>query len=150
VSEEIDLISIPREEWQEALQSASELDLVHGGYFRVRPSGLLFYCGPDNAPPGWDGPYNDGSPELPRALVGEAEVHGAGGANQVVVRLLVSNWPAMRTVKDAYERGEFRGRYSEFLVAQERAFRGRPEDREWLRAQFSKLRAHAAGALICG
>jgi hypothetical protein len=148
MSEEIDLLELPREEWHEMLRAAAELDLVHGGYFRIRTTGVLFYCDPDDAPPGWSGPYNDGSPGMPRALVGEAEVHGQSGTNAVVVRLLVSNWSAMRVVKDAYERGDFRGRYTEFLVAQESAFRGRPEDREWLRIQFQKLRVHAAGSLI--
>jgi hypothetical protein len=130
------------------LQAASELDLVHGGYFRVRPTGVLFYCGPDDAPPGWIGPFNDGNPDMPRALVGEAEVHGQSGSNALVVRLLVSNWAAMKAVKDAYDRGDFRGRYSDFLMAQESAFRGRREERTWLRGQFQKLRLHAAGVIV--
>lgn len=128
--------------------AAAELDLVRGGYFRARPQSILFYCDPENAPEGWSGPFGEGSPEAPRALIGEAEAEGLDAENQRVVRLVVSNWRAMRGVKDAYDRGEYQGRWTQFLLDQESAFRGRPEEREWLRGRFERLRIHAAGQIL--
>jgi len=64
------------------------------------------------------------------------------------VRLRVSNWAAVRAVKQAYDRGEFRGRFQEYVLAQEEALRGRPEDRAWLRRQVIRLRDHATGRLV--
>ena len=129
------------------LETAAELDLVRGGYFRARPNSILFFCDPDNAPVGWGGAFGEGTPEAPRALVGEAEVN-ASAEDDVEVRLVVSNWGAMKTVKQAYDRGAYRGRWIEFLVDQETAFRGRNEDREWLRRRFERLRAHGRGGLV--
>jgi hypothetical protein len=132
------------------LASAAVLDLVHGGYFRARPTGIQVYCSPENAPPAWPGAFPDGSPELPRALVGQAEVAGEASENLVIVRLVVSNWGAVRAVKQAFERGEYRGRFQDFVLDQEAALRGRPEDRQWLRAQVERLRTHSSGRLIDG
>lgn len=145
---EIDLVTVSPEEWRDALAAAAELDLVHGGYFRARDSRIQFYCSPDNAPEGWSGSFGEGSPETPRALVGEAEVASRDEANGVTVRLRVSNWGAVRSVKQAYDQGEFRGRFHEYVMAQEAALRGRPEDRRWLRKQFARLRGHASGKLV--
>lgn len=145
---EIDLIALPDGEWREMLAAASELDLVHGGYFRARPRAIFFYAGPDNAPAGWSGPFADGSPEAPRAAVGQAEVIGHKDPDGLTVRLTVSNWRAMRAVKEAYERGEYRGRFEQFVMDQETALRGREEDRAWLRVQFRRLQSHAAGSLV--
>ena len=144
----MDLLTVSAEEWAAMLAAASELDLVHGGYFRAREAGILFYAAPDNAPEGWGGAFAEGSPEVPRALVGEAEVAGRDEENGVTVRLRVSNWAAVRAVKQAYDRGEFRGRFQEYVLAQEAALRGRPEDRAWLRRQVLRLRDHATGRLV--
>lgn len=149
---EIDLVTLSPEEWQEALAAAAELDLIYGGHFRARDAGILFFGSPNNAPEGWTGPFEEGSPEMPRALVGEAEVAGRDEGNEVTVRLRVSNWGAVRDVKQAYDQGEFGrplgDRFQEYVMAQEAALRGRPEDRRWLRRQFTRLRSHAAGKLV--
>lgn len=129
--------------------AASGLDLIHGGYFRARPASILFYAGPDNAPAGWPYGFPDGAPEAARARVGEAEVVGPEGPNELTVRLTVSNWAALRAV-NAADPGDHPGSYRERVMAQEAAFRGRTEDRAWLREQFRKLRAHAAGKLVEG
>lgn len=144
---EIDLLTLAPEEWGAMRSAAAELDLVRGGYFRLRGESIFFYCDPDNAPEGWSGEFVD---DPPRALVGEAEVNGANSAGDLEVQLLVSNWDAMREVKQAYDRGDYKGRYFEFLAAQEAAFRGREQDREWLRRQFRRLQSHAAGSLLDG
>lgn len=128
------------------LAAAAVLDLVHGGYFRARPTAIQFYAGPENAPEDWLGEFPDEEP--PRVLVGEAEVDAAAQANEITVRLTVSNWAAVRSVKLAWERGEYRDRFERYVLDQEAALRGRPEDRAWLRAQFQRLRRHALGALI--
>lgn len=130
------------------LASAAVLDLVHGGYYRARPTAILFFCSPENAPEGWDGEFSDGSPGLPRAQVGQVEVVGEVTEDLISVRLVVSNWAAVRAVKQAFDRGEYRGRFQEFILDQEAALRGRTEDRQWLRQQFERLRAHSRGALI--
>jgi len=130
------------------LATAAVLDLVHGGYYRARPTAILFFCSPENAPEGWPGEYPDGSPDLPRALVGEVEVAGEVSEKLISVRLVVSNWAAVRAVKQAFDQGEYLGRFQEFVMAQEAALRGRSEDRLWLHAQFDRLRAHSRGALI--
>lgn len=145
---EIDLIRLPAGEWQEMLSAAAELDLIRGGYYRARAAGILFYCSPDNAPERWNGGFPEGSPDLPRAYVGEAEVREWEGPDQLVVRLLVSNWGAVRDVKQAYDQGEYRGRFQEFVRDQEAALRGRQEDRAWLRLRFKRLQEHARGSLI--
>jgi hypothetical protein len=148
VSPEIDLVTLPAEEWREMLAAASELDLIHGGYFRARAGAILFYCSPEGAPSGWDQGFPDGSPDVPRAYVGEAEVFEHDDALGVTVRLRVSNWAAARAVKQAYDRGEYRGRFAEFVRAQEEALRGRPAHRAWLSEQFHRLRSHASGKLL--
>lgn len=145
---EVDLVTLPLDEWAEMRRAAAELDLVRGGYFRARPQGVLFYCDPANAPEGWTGGFAEGTPEAPRALVGEAEAVGLEGDDHIVLRLLVSNWQAMRSVKEAYDRGEYRGRWAQFHLDQESAFRGNPEEREWLRTRFERLRQYAAGLLL--
>jgi hypothetical protein len=150
VTSEIDLVTLPSEEWRDMLAAAAVLDLVHGGYYRARPLAVLFYCGPDNAPEVWDSEFPDGSPEVPRSLVGQAEVAGPAGENEVTVQLTVTNWRAARAVKQAYERGEFRDRFQEYILAQEAALRGRPEHRAWLHRQFQRLRTHANGAVVGG
>jgi hypothetical protein len=146
--DKLEFVVLPSEEWREMLAAAAVLDLVHGGYFRAQPCSIRFYCGPENAPEGWSARFPDGSPDLPRALVGEAEGMPAEEENQILVRLIVSNWHAMRRVKAAYDRGEFRDGFQEYVLAQESALRGRPEERFWLRAQFDRLRAHATGAVL--
>jgi hypothetical protein len=118
---EIDLIHLTAEEWREILTAAAELDLVRGGYFRLRPDAIQFFCSPENAPEDWTRGYPEGSPELPRAAVGQAEVvrnegENAYGDADVTVRLIVSNWAAMRAVKRAYDTGEYRGRYEHWRV----------------------------------
>ncbi len=150
VEPEIDLVTLSSGEWRVLLQAAAELDLVHGGYYRSRPGAVLFFAGPDNSPVGWSRDYPDGSPHLPRAAVGQADLYGFEGTETVTVRLSVSNWGAMRAVKQAYDRGEYRGRFEQFLRDQEAALRGRPEDRRWVREQFHRLRAYAHGTLISG
>jgi hypothetical protein len=147
---EADLVRLSFEEWRDLLAAAVELDLVHGGFFRARGEGIQFFAGPEDAPAGWSAPFGEGSPELPRALVGEAEVLERDGENGVTVRLRVSNWSAARAVKEAYDRGEYRGRFQQYVMAQEAALRGRPEDRAWLRRQVERLRDHAAGMLVRG
>jgi hypothetical protein len=82
--------------------------------------------------------------------VGEAEVLGVDEADRVMVRLLVSNWGAMRSVKKAFDRGEYRGRFQQYVMDQEGALRGRREDRVWLCEQFHRLLAHAGGKLVEG
>lgn len=148
MSSEIDLVTLSSEEWREMLASAAVLDLVHGGYYRARPTAILFFCSPENAPDGWPGEFTDGSPDLPRAQVGEVEVAGEVSENLLSVRLIVSNWAAVRAVKQAFDRGEYQGRFQQFVLDQEAALRGRSEDRLWLRAQFERLRSHSRGALI--
>ena len=148
MSPEIDLVTLSGEEWDRIREAARELDLIRGGYFRVRPDAILFYCGPDNAPAGWSGPFPDGSPELPRAALGEAEVLDREGGTTYTIRLIVSDWAAARRVKDASDRGDYRDRYGQFVRDQESALRGRDEDRQWLRSQFELLRRHARGHLI--
>jgi len=71
VDREIDLLTVSEEDWAAMLAAASELDLVHGGYFRARQAGILFYASPENAPEDWGAAFAEGSPEVPRALVGE-------------------------------------------------------------------------------
>jgi hypothetical protein len=124
--------TVTPDEWQEALGAAAELDLVHGGYFRVRPTGIQVFAGPDNAPPGWEHGFQDGSPELPRALVGEITVADWEAEDRVTLRLEVTNWAAVRSsLPDAGA-----------------ALRGRPEDRDWLFAQWERLRSHSRGSLV--
>ncbi len=159
IEPEIDLVRMPAEEWRTLLRTAAELDLVHGGYYRPRPGEIWCYAGPDNAPPEWKGAFTDGSPDLPRALCGtltavnapalvDLETAGEERVREVVVRLQVSNWAAAQAVKKAYDGGEYRGRFQEFILAQESALRGRREDRDWLRTQFRRLRSHAQGSLV--
>lgn len=143
---EIDLETLPAEEWREILASAAELDLVHGGYFRVRPGSLQFFAGPENAPHDWPEPFPDEEPA--RVLVGEAEVQVSDRENEVTVRLAVSNWAAVRGVKQRFQRGEYRDRFAEYVRDQESALRGRPADRQWLREQFRRLRRFACGSLV--
>lgn len=145
-----DRLELTDGEWSEIKQAAVELDLVHGGYFRVRTRSILFFCSPENAPEGWSSEFPDGSPDLPRAVVGQVEVAGPSGEDHLVVQFRVSNWTAMRDVKAAFQRGEYRGRFQEYVQAQEDALRGRREDREWLRRQFNRLRTHANGSLLDG
>jgi len=144
VAAEIDLIDLDAEEWQSLREAAAELDLVRGGYFRLRPDAILFYAGPENAPDGWPGSFEEGSPDLPRAAVGAAEVYSREGENRLTVRLLVSNWSAARAVHNAGAGSDYR----EFVLAQEAALRGTPEDRAWLRRQFERLCTHAGGGLL--
>lgn len=148
MSAEADRIELERDEWDDLLAAAATLDLVHGGYFRARGSTIQFYCCPENAPEGWSDGFPDGSPDLPRALVGEAQATVEPEARRVSVRLLVSNWSAVRAVKQRYDRGEYRGRFERFIQDQESALRGREEDRAWLREQFRRLRGHAAGRIL--
>jgi len=148
MSDEIDLITLPSEEWREMLASAAVLDLVHGGYYRAQPRSIRFYASPDNAPDDWAGGWPDGSPGLARALVGDAELVEEASESDVLIRLRVSNWAAVRSVKLAFDRGEYSGRFQEFVLAQETALRGRPQDRAWLRSEFRRLRSHTRGTLI--
>lgn len=148
MSEGVDLIHLSPDEWQAVKAAAAELDLVHGGYFRTRPNGVLFFCGPENAPPGWSQGFPEGSPDLPRAAVGAAEVVEVGPDDELTIRLRVSNWGAMRDVKHAYDQGAYRGRHEEFIRAQEAALRGRPEERAWLHGQFQRLKSHASGTVL--
>jgi hypothetical protein len=150
MSPEIDQLTLPAEDWRSMLAAASELDLVHGGYFRARPAEIQFFAGPDNAPEGWNEKFTDGSPDVPRALVGRAEAAFGEDLDHPVIRLVVSNWSAMRAVKQAYDRGEYRGRFQDYVLAQEGALRGRAEDRAWLCEQFHRLLAHANGKLVGG
>jgi hypothetical protein len=148
MSSEIDQLVLSSEEWREMLASAAVLDLVYGGYYRAQPRSIRFYAGPDNAPEEWAGGWPDGSPGLARALVGEAELLEEASEDDVVIRLRVSNWAAVRDVKLAFDRGEYRGRFEAFVMAQEAALRGRCQDRAWLRREFHRLRSHSRGTLI--
>ncbi|MBI3909568.1 MAG: hypothetical protein HY320_01380 [Armatimonadetes bacterium] len=139
---------LPAAEWQALRQAARELDLVYAGYYRLRPTSIAVYCGPHSHPEGWDLPFTDGSPDLPRQYVGEFEAEPGPGDEQVTVRLLVANWAAVQAVKAAYDQGRYRGRFQEFVRDQEIALRGRPEDRVWLREQLRRLRQHVQGALL--
>jgi hypothetical protein len=85
---------------------------------------------------------------VPRALVGEVEVEDSEQANEVTVRLRITNWAAARAVKQAHAAGEYRDRYQQYVLDQEAALRGRAEDRAWLREQVERLRSHAAGTLL--
>jgi len=146
---EIDLITLQGEEWRELLASAAVLDVVHGGYFRARRDAILFFCGPENAPEGWGGGFPEGSPGIPRATVGAAEVvHYEEANDKFTVRLSVSNWAAARDVIRAQERGEYGERHEEFVLAQEAALRGGDPERGWLRRQFERLRRHSDGGLL--
>lgn len=146
---EIDIFTVPGQEWREMLATASVLDLVHGGYYRARRDAVLFFCGPENAPASWQHGFPEGSPETPRAAVGSAEVvHYEEENDQFTLRLTVSNWGAAREVSHAWERGEYRDRYQEFVLDQEAALRGGDAERAWLREQFARLRRHAGGDLI--
>ncbi len=145
---EIELLTLRGEEWRKMLAAAAELDLIRGGYYRSRPQGILFFCSPEHSPVGWEAGFADGSPDLPRGYVGQAEVEGVDGENDIVIRLSISNWTAMRSVKQAWERGEYRGRFEQYVMDQETALRGRREDRRWLRDEFRRLRAYASGDLL--
>ncbi len=141
-------LEISADHWDEVRAAAAELDLVHGGYYRATDNGIRFFCGPQNCPLGWDLPFTDGSPELPREFVGDITVMGLTGSEGVRLRLTVANWAAVQAVKRAYDRGEYRGRFQEFVQDQEQALRGRLEDRHWLRVQFERLLRYATGALV--
>lgn len=142
-----ELVLLP-DEWRAIRDAAAELDLIYGGYFRLRPAAIGFYCSPDNHPDGWDVPYTDGSEELPRELVGEAEVATWVEGEPVRLRLAVRNWSGVRAIQKDYDRGRYQGRFPEYVRDQERALRGREEDRDWLRSQFDRLQRHAVGALL--
>lgn len=134
-------------EWRSLRAAAAELDLLHGGAFRARGSRIQFFCSPENAPEEWDLGFPDGSPDVPRACVGEAQAEALGGG-QVRVRLCAANWHALRRVKQAYDQGSYTGRFQEYVRAQQTALRGRPEDMVWLERQFARLRDHASGRLL--
>ncbi len=144
-----DSITMSSEDWSAVQAAAAELDLIHGGYYRVRTNAIAFYCSPENHPEGWSEPYNDGTPEAPRQCVGEAEATDEGAA-AVRVRFVVTNWAGLLTIKLAYDRGAYRDRFTEYVRDQENAIRGRREDRAWIRAQFDRLRTHVSGALVEG
>jgi hypothetical protein len=148
VTPEIDLVTLSADEWDALRAAAAELDLVRGGYYRARPGAILCYAGPENAPEGWASGFPDGSPELPRAHVGAAELVDAGDLDRVLLRLTVANWAAARSVQGVGEAAETAIGYRAFVLAQEAALRGRPEERAWLRRQFERLRRHAAGGLV--
>lgn len=112
------------------LAAAAVLDLIHGGYYRARPGAILFYCGPENAPKGWNAGFREGSPDLPRGAVGTAEALGWDErGDTVTVRLRVTDWRA-------------------FVLDQESAPRGRTEEQAWLQAEFERLRNHALGRAL--
>lgn len=140
--------TLPADEWRELRETARELDLIHAGYFRLRPGSIAVFCGPDNHPDGWDLPFTDGSPDLPRQYVGEFEAQPGDVDGDVTLRLVVANWAAVRAVKSAYDQGLYRGRFGDFVRDQEEALRGRSEDRAWLWQQFELLRRHTQGALL--
>src|SRR5205823_5379826 len=127
--------------------AAAELDLIHGGYYRLRPGAIAFYCSPENHPLGWDLPYRDGTPEAPRQLVGEVDAEEDEGG-QVSLAVRVANWIAAQAVQRDYDAGRYRDRYPDYVRDQERALHGRPEDAHWIEAQLDRLRRHAAGELI--
>jgi hypothetical protein len=137
-----DQIKLPAPEWREMRVAAAELDLVHGGAYRVRPTSIAFYCSPENHPEGWELPYTDGAPGAPRQFVGQAElVTDDEVSDTVEVRLAVANWSALLAARQhPSSPGE-----EEALQA---AFRGRREDQAWLRREFARLRAHASGGLV--
>lgn len=122
-----DVLLLEADEWAAVLDSAATLDLVRGGYYRARGGRILLYCDPENAPAGWQWGFADGSPELPRALVGVAEAAEPGPVVQVTLR--VENWAALR-------------------AGGTESLAGGPAEREWLRRRFALLRAHAAGTLV--
>jgi hypothetical protein len=145
---EPDTLTLHYDEWRDLLAAASVLDLMHGGYFRARTREIEFYCGPENAPPGWRFGFAGSNPEQARAAVGVAELLRPLGADGVEIRLRVANWNALREVHSARSRGEYQDRPEELARDEEEALRGRPEEWEWLRRQFRKLREHAAGSLL--
>jgi hypothetical protein len=148
--EPTDTLAVSAAEWRAVRAAAAELDLVHGGYFRLRTAAVAFYCSPENHPAGWDLPFTDGCPETPRQFVGEVEVVTWSESDQVRLRIAVANWAGVQAIKRDYDRGRYQGRFQEYIRDQEEAFRGRSEDREWLRAQFHRLHRHALGALLDG
>ena len=143
-----DILTLHYEEWRELLAAASVLDLIHGGYFRARIREIEFYCGPENAPPGWRSGFGEGTPESARAAVGVAELVRPIGTEGVEIRLRVANWSALREIHSARSRGEYRDRPEQLSRDEEEALRGRPEEWEWLRRRFRTLREHAAGSLL--
>jgi hypothetical protein len=145
---EPETLTLEYDEWRDLLAAASVLDLIHGGYFRARPREIEFYCGPENAPSGWrPGSAEDEGPET-RVTVGVAELVGPIGADGVEIRLRVTNWSALRELRAALARGAYLNRPEQFTRDEEAALRGRPEEWDWLRLQFRKLRDHAAGSIL--
>ena len=104
----------------------------------------------ENQPEAWDLPFADGSPETPRQFVGEVEVVTWSESDQVRLRIAVANWAGVQAIKRDYDRGRYQGRFQEYIRDQEAAFRGRTEDRDWLRSQFERLLRHALGSLVDG
>jgi hypothetical protein len=147
---EVDLVTMTEAEWDDLRAAAAGLDLVRGGCYRVRGETIQFYASPENAPPGWQGGFDEGIPEAPRGLAGKVEriePHDGSGA---LLRLTVENWGAARAISEADRAGDYGGDHTRFVLDQEAALRGRPEERAWLRAQFERLRAHTAGDLLEG
>jgi len=142
---ETDRVYLAAGEWEELLAAAVELDLVRGGYYRAREGVILCYCGPDDPPEGWTHGFAGGSPDLPRALVGQAEVEPGAAPNRTAVRLEVANWAAARAVPRAEGSG-----FPQYVLAQEQALRGTEAERRWLRRAFDRLRHHARGSLLPG
>src|SRR4051812_20196525 len=120
-----DTLIVSALEWRAIRGAAAELDLIHGGYFRLRPAAVAFYCSPENHPAGWDLPYTDGSPEMPREFVGEVEVVTWCESDQVRPRIAVANWAGVQAIKREYDRGRYQNRFHQYIRDQEAAFRGR-------------------------
>jgi hypothetical protein len=87
---------------------------------------------------------------VPREYVGQAEVVTRDDEGRVRLRVSVANWAGAQAVQRAYDRGQYRGRFPDYVRDQERALQGRPEDHRWLLEQLARLRRHAAGALVTG
>jgi len=135
VKSEIDLVELSEGEWREILAGAAELDLIRGGQFRVRDETILFFASPASAPLGWRGEYRSGSPDLPRELLGVAEVWERPGEDRVVIHLRGCDWQSAREAASQPHSGG-------------RALTGGRALRDWMRLLWNRLRMYAEGSLL--
>lgn len=135
VESEIDLVELTEGEWREILAAAAELDLIRGGQFRVRHETILFFASPTSSPLGWRGDYRSGSPDLPRELLGVAELWERPGEDLVVIHLRGCDWQSAREAGGQAQSGA-------------RALTGGEALRDWMRLLWNRLRMYAEGSLL--